>query len=78
MIQELLFAAKIMKDNNDWETAQNLYEQALEKNQNDPVVLLSLSEIYSLLGEKSKAKEMADRAALYDPQAQEKTKKWLK
>lgn len=78
MIQEFLFAAKVMKDHNDLENARNLYEQALQKNQNDPAVLLSLSEIYSLLGNKFKAKEMADRAALYDPQALIKAKAWLR
>ena len=76
--QELLYASQLAGKSNDWEMARNLYEQALLADSKNPEILLVLSEIYSRLSDKSRAQEMADRAALYDVDALKKAKKWLK
>jgi len=77
-LQELILGGRIAKQNGDWSLTQNLLESALLKDPKNPQVLLGLSEAYSNLGDKAKAKEMADRAALYDAKAPEESKKWLK
>ncbi|MCX6779470.1 MAG: O-antigen ligase family protein [Candidatus Magasanikbacteria bacterium] len=77
-LQESLLGGNIAKQNNDWLLSKTLFELALSKDQKNVSALLGLSEIYSKLGDKEKAKEMADRAALYDAKASEESKKWLK
>ncbi|MEK9183291.1 MAG: O-antigen ligase family protein [Patescibacteria group bacterium] len=76
--QELFYAAQMASQSGDWEMARDLYERALLADQKNSAILLVLSEIYSRLDDKSKAREMADRAALYDVDALKKAKKWLK
>ena len=76
--QELLYAAQLASKSGDLEMTQDLYERVLSADQKNPEILLVLSEIYSRLNDKSKAQEMADRAALYDADALKKAKKWLK
>lgn len=78
MPQELILGGRLAKQNGDWLLAKNLFERALAKDQKNIQVLLNLSEIYAKSGDKEKAKEMADRAALYDAKAAEESKKWLK
>lgn len=67
-IPELLFAADLSKKFNDLEIARNLYEQVIARQTNDWQTLLKLSEVYNLLGDREKAQEMRERAALYAPQ----------
>ena len=76
--QELLYAAQLASKSNDLEMTRDLYERILAIDQKNPEILLVLSEIYSRLNDKSKAQEMADRATLYDADALNKAKKWLK
>lgn len=66
-IPELLFAADLSKKFNDLEMARNLYEQVIARQTNDWQTLLKLSEVYEGLGNKEKAQEMRERAALYAP-----------
>lgn len=76
--QELLFASQLAIKSSDWEMARDLYERVLSADPKNSEILLVLSEIYSRLNDESKAREMADRAALYDVDALKKAKKWLK
>lgn len=71
--QELNFAAKVLQSGGDLQGARDLFELALSRNPNDAATLTALVKIYAAFGDKSKAQEMADRAALYNAQPLEKT-----
>ncbi len=75
---EITFAADSFKRFGDFENAAKYYEMALGQANNNPQILLALSEVYALMGNKEKAREMADRAGLYNADALKKAKMWLK
>lgn len=76
--EEIIFVGDLLKKYKDYEASAKYYEMALVKSSNRPNVLLSLSEVYSFLNNKEKAREMAERAGLYDTEALKKAKAWLK
>lgn len=75
---ELAFVGFLFRRMSDLPQAIAYYEKALIKVPNDSGLLLALSELYSQVGDVEKAREMADRAALYDATAREKARAWLK
>jgi len=75
---EFIFAADILKNTKDYARARDLYNAVLTSRPNDAGLMLNLSEVYMLLGDKLRAAELAERAALYDPKALETAKKWLR
>ena len=77
-VPEMTFVADSFKRFGDYENAAKYYEIALGQANNNPQILLALSETYALTGNKEKAREMADRAGLYDADALKKAKEWLK
>lgn len=72
------YALSILDQHQDWDAIKSLGERLLLSDQNNSKILLELSKAYAALGDTTKAKEMADRAAVYDKTAVEQSKKWLK
>ena len=77
-VGEMMMAGDLFKKFKDYEASIKYYNMAVSSVPNSPQLLLTLSELYSLTGDKEKAREMADRASLYDPAALEKARAWLK
>lgn len=75
---ELVFVGDMFRKFGDLSLSARYYEIAVGKIPNNPQLLLTLSEVYAISGNKEKAREMADRASIYDPAALERARAWLK